>query len=101
MQINFIQKHIHLSEEQKNYIQEKLEHLKRFRRVEDESTLIRVDVENFDNKASGQDIALTVNMVLPHHTVRAEVEANTVEEAIDLAHDKLKVQLEKYKEMHS
>ena len=97
MKINFTQKHIHLSDEQKAYIEGKLENLKKYRKVEDESTAIRVDVEYLESKSSDSNIFLTVNMVLPHTTVRAEVDGQKVEEAIDLAYEKLEKQLEKLK----
>lgn len=98
MKINYVQKHFHLSDDQKAYIEEKLEHLKKYRRVDDEATLVQVHIEFFDSKISDQDIAFAVNIILPHATVRAEVNCKTLEEGIDLAYDKLKSQLEKYKE---
>lgn len=101
MKLNYVQKHLQLSQEQRDYIEEKLSHLKKFRKVEDEATIIQVNVEFFDSKISDKKIELVVNMNLPHATVRAEINASTVEEGIDLAYDKLKIQLEKYKERHA
>jgi ribosomal subunit interface protein len=101
MKVNYVQKHLQLSEGQKEYIEEKLSHLKKYRRVEDESTLIQVNVEFFDSKVSDDKISFVVNMILPHATVRAEVSSKTVEEGADVAYDKLKIQLEKYKERHA
>jgi len=100
MQINYTQKHIRLSDDQKAYIEDKLDSLKKFRKVEDESTLIKVDVEFFDSKIAKENLSFTVNMIIPHATVRAEVDCVTIEEGIDLAIEKLRSQLEKYKDKH-
>ena len=98
MQVTIINKHLHLSEEQQQYIQEKIEHLKHLgERVDDESTQVRVDVESNSLKTSNKNISMQVTMFVPHAVVRAEVTATTVEEAIDLTVDKLKKQLERYK----
>lgn len=97
MRINYVQKHTSLTDRQREYIEEKLTHLKKYRRVEDESTIINVNVEFFDSKISNQNISFSVTMVLPHATVRTDVDCQTVEEGIDLAFEKLKAQLDKYK----
>lgn len=98
MQLTIIQKHINLSEGQKDYIQEKIEHLKHLgQRVDDESTQVRVDVEHSNVKTTNKNISLQVTMFVPHAVVRAEVLGISPEEAIDLAVEKLKKQIERYK----
>lgn len=98
MQVSIINKHLHLSDDQKAYIEEKIGHLKHYgERVDDESTQVRVDVESNSIKTSNKNISLQVTMFVPHAVVRAEVLGITVEEAIDLAIEKLKKQLERYK----
>ena len=98
MQVSIVQKHINLSEEQKAYIQEKIEHLKHLsQRLDDESVQVRIDIEHNHVKTSNKDILLQVTMFVPHAVVRAEVTAVTPEEAVDLAVDKLKKQIERYK----
>lgn len=98
MQVTIIQKHINLSEGQKDYIQEKIDNLKHLgQRIDDESTQIRVDVEQNYVKATNKNISLQVTMFVPHAVVRAEVLGISPEEAIDLAVDKLKKQIERYK----
>ena len=98
MQVSIIQKHINLTDAQKDYIQEKIEHLKHLsQRVDDESTQVRVDVEHNNLKTTNKNISLQVTMIVPHAVVRAEVIAMTPEEAVDLAVDKLKKQIERYK----
>jgi len=98
MQVSIIQKHLNLSESQKDYIQEKIENLKHLsQRLDDESTQVRVDVEHNSMKTTNKNILIQVTMFVPHAVVRAEVMATTPEEGIDLAVEKLKKQIERYK----
>lgn len=98
MQVSIVQKHINLSEDQKNYVQDKIENLKHLsQRVDDESTQVRVDVELNSMKTTNKNTSLQVTMFVPHAVVRAEVMAVSPEEGIDLAVEKLKKQIERYK----
>lgn len=98
MQISIVHRHINLSDEQREYIEEKIIHLRHLgQRVDDESTQVHVDIESNNIKTSNKNISLQVTMLVPHAVVRAEVLGVTVEEAIDLAVEKLKKQLERYK----
>lgn len=98
MNITIHHKHIELSEHQQDYIMEKITHLKKFgERIDDESTQVRVDVTTNADKTTNKNISMQVTMFVPHAVIRAEVMGVTVEEAIDLAEEKLKKQLERYK----
>ncbi len=98
MQVTIINKHLHLNDEQRQYIEEKIGHLKHYgERIDDESTQVRVDVEMNNVKTTNKNISLQVTMFVPHAVLRAEMLGVTVEEAIDLAVEKLKKQLERYK----
>lgn len=98
MQITIFDKHLRLNDQQKGYIQEKIEHLKHLgERIDDESTQVRVDVEHHDLKTSEKNISLQVTMFVPHAVLRAEVLSKTVEEGIDLAVEKLRSQIDRYK----
>lgn len=98
MQVQIFDRHISLSDNQLDYIREKVFHLKSFgERVDDESTQVRVDVESNKIKTSNKNITVQVTMFVPHAVVRAEVYSTTVEEGIDLAVEKLKKQLDRYK----
>lgn len=98
MQISIIHKHINVSDDQKQYVEDKINHLKHLgQRVDDESTSVRVDIESNNVKTSNKNVSLQVTMFVPHAVVRAEVFGVTVEEAIDLAAEKLRKQLERYK----
>ncbi len=98
MQITIVHRHINLSDAQREYIEEKITHLKHLgQRVDDESTTVHVDIESNNIKTSNKNISLQVTMFVPHAVVRAEILGVTVEEATDLVVEKLKKQLERYK----
>ena len=98
MQVTFYDKHMRLSESQREYVQEKIEHLKHFSdRVDDESTQVKVEVEAHPSKISNKDLVIQVTMFVPNGVIRAEVPATTVEEGIDIAVSKLKKQIARYK----
>jgi putative sigma-54 modulation protein len=59
--------------------------------------MVRVDVEYTKSKSDGQDIATQITMYVPNAVIRAEVKGSTVEETADLAVEKLKKQIERYK----
>ena len=99
MQIQIFDRNISLSDRQLEYIREKVFHLKNFgERVADESTEARIDVESNKIKTSNKNVTVQVTLFVPSAVVRAEVYATTVEEGIDLCIDKLKKQLERYKD---
>ena len=98
MQVTIFDRNLNLSEFQKDYINEKVENLKTYgERIDDESTQVRVDAESNSIKTSNKNITVQVTMFVPHAVIRAEVFATTVEEGIDLAVEKLKKQIERYK----
>lgn len=98
MQIQIFDRNIRLSDKQLEYIREKLFHMKNYsEKVADESTQVRVDVENNKMKTSNKNITVQVTMFVPNAVIRAEIYATTVEEGIDLAVEKLKKQIDRYK----
>ncbi len=98
MKIQLVQHHIELTEKQKDYINAKVENIQKYeRRVADEASQIRVDIERHKVKSSSEDIELQITLRIPHSVIRAEVRGATVEEATDKAMDKIKKQIERYK----
>lgn len=97
MQINFHQKGLRLSDSQEDYITAKIESLQKFKVMEDPSVSVRVDVEYQEHVSSENKIQIAVTAVVPQDTLRAQTDALTVEEGIDLLEGKLRAQLEKYK----
>ncbi|MBN1494541.1 ribosome-associated translation inhibitor RaiA [Candidatus Peregrinibacteria bacterium] len=98
MQIQLVSNSITLGDNQKDYINEKIENLSKYeQRVADEATLVRVDVEKRKVRSGDQKITTQITMYVPHAVIRAEVHGINVEETVDLAVDKLKKQIERYK----
>lgn len=98
MQIQIFSSTVSLGDSQKEYISEKITNLKKYEeRISDEATMIRVDVEYTKSKSDGQLIATQITMYLPNAVIRAEVRGTTVEETVDLAVEKLRKQIERYK----
>jgi len=98
MNLNFSVRNLTLSPRQQEYVIEKIERLKKYGdRLADESTQAKVDIERDLKHNRGPVILFTANIFVPGTTLRAEVRGATVEEACDLAYDKLKAQAETYK----
>ncbi len=98
MQIQIFSQSVSLGDNQKEYINEKVNNLGKYeQRVADEATMVSVDVEYTKSKSDGQAIATQITMYVPSAVIRAEVKGSTVEETTDLAVEKLKKQIERYK----
>ncbi|HRY90856.1 MAG TPA: ribosome-associated translation inhibitor RaiA, partial [Candidatus Gracilibacteria bacterium] len=98
MQVTVFDRNMSLNDFQKDYINEKIDNLKTYgERIDDESTQVRIDVEMNSIKTSNKNVTVQVTMFVPHAVIRAEVYATTVEEGVDLAVEKLKKQIERYK----
>jgi putative sigma-54 modulation protein len=98
MQVQIFNRHINIADDQLEYIREKIFNLKSYGEgIDDESTEVRVDIESNKNKTSNKNTTVQVTMIVPRAVIRAEVYCVTVEEGIDLAVEKLKKQIERYK----
>lgn len=98
MQFTIHEKGLKLSDSQREYILDKVNHLKNYgERVNDESTQVRIDVETNKMKTTNKNYTVQITLFVPHAVIRAEVFATTVEEGTDLAVEKLKKQIERYK----
>lgn len=71
------------------------------KRVKDEGSLIRVDVEKRATKKERDQLKITVTVELPNKVMRAESRRPDVIEGIDRCIEKIQPQLVKYKEMHT
>lgn len=99
MQIQILENKFKLTDDQRDYTKKKIGSLKKYAdRISDEATLIKVEFTAKHMKSSGDLIVCQVTMSVPRATIRAEIEASKVEEAVDLVEDKLRKQIEKYKE---
>jgi len=98
MQIQIISQSVSLGDNQKEYIETKIDNLKKYEeRVSDEATRVRVDVEMTKVRSGDQKIKTQVTMYLPNSVIRSEVNGMTVEETVDLSVEKLRKQIERYK----
>ena len=98
MKIQLSSQSITLGDNQKDYIEHKIDNLKKYdERVADEATVVRVDVKKTKVKSGDERISTQITMYVPHAVIRAEVKGSTVEETADLAIEKLKKQIERYK----
>lgn len=68
--------------------------------MEDQSVIIKVDVEYQDHLSTDQKIFMAVTVDVPKQILRAETNCISIEEGIDLIEPKLASQLEKYKTVH-
>lgn len=103
MKIQLSVEHMELTEKQKDYMEGKLQGLKKYSDIlkfKEESVLIKVVLEKRTVHSGGQTYVTKVTMSVPHAVIRAEVGGGTVEEVTDLVIDKLKRQIERYKEKH-
>jgi len=99
MQIQIFSNSITLSDKQKDYINEKIENLTKYaERLADEATIIRTDVEKRKMRSGDQKITTQITMYVPHAVIRAEEHGQNVEETVDLTVEKLKKQIERYKD---
>lgn len=98
MRIQLLSQSITLGDNQKEYIEEKISNLSKYEeRVADEATIVRVDVEKTKVKSGDEKISTQITMHVPNAVIRAEVKGSTVEETADLAVEKLRKQIERYK----
>jgi len=98
MQVQIFNRNIRIDDDQLEYIREKIFNLKSYGEgIDDESTEVRVDIESNKSKTSNKNVTVQVTMIVPKAVIRAEVYSTTCEEGIDLAVEKLKKQIERYK----
>lgn len=98
LHIEFYCNKLSLAKKQEDYVRSKLDNLKKYAgRVADESTQCRVEFRENKLKSEGNRIYCEVTLYVPQAVIRAEVTGSKVEEAFDLALDKLRRQIERYK----
>ncbi|MBI4836193.1 MAG: ribosome-associated translation inhibitor RaiA [Candidatus Abawacabacteria bacterium] len=91
-------KGITLQDKSHDYIEKKLTALKRYYQQNDvDSYQTNVSIEQNTAK-DGAEVYVEVRIAVGKKVFIAEEKASTVEEGIDLIHDKLKTQLQRYKE---
>lgn len=98
MQFQLFSEGIELSDDQKEYVRKKMMHLEKFaEELVDESSMVRVDVRSNMIKTSDKHISFQVTLFVHPVVIRAEDRGSTLEEAVDIAEEKLRKQIERYK----
>ena len=69
------------------------------RKVQDESSSIRVDTEKRSTQKEKDSIKMNITVELPKKTLRAESRKSSVLDAVDRCMEKLEPQVKKYKDM--
>lgn len=102
MQFQFYASNFKITDEQKNYAEEKVRNVtKNASRAEDDSTVVKIDFKRTKMPSDEQRFGCEITLFVPGAVVRAECTAATVEAAIDMAEEKLRRQIERYKgKMH-
>jgi ribosomal subunit interface protein len=98
MIFNIRTKDITLSSEQHEYVQKKLLSLEKYcKATEGDNCVMDGSIEKNTGK-DGNTIFMEIRISLGKKTFMASEKCSTIEEGIDLIHDKLKTQLQRYKE---
>lgn len=99
MQIILRTPNIHLEDQERAYLERKVLHLESLAdRVSDESSRIHIDVRQTDVKTTDRKLHIQGTLHVPHEMIHAEARGMTFEEATDIFVEKLRKQIERYKE---
>ena len=102
MKILIHTKKLTLTEEEQAYIEKKMEKISDLsKRIKDESSEIKVEIDRDDTKATEDSLSCAITIIIPKETLRAESHGTFVKEVVDIAKKKLIPQIEKYKEKFS
>jgi len=99
MEIKIHTQGLDLSEAQNEVIEKKITHLAELGgRLKDEATEVRVEFAYQEVKAKEDAYLCQVTFYPPHATIRAEARGEKVEDALDEVIDKIRPQIERYKD---
>lgn len=98
MQIKIISQNLNLSDEQERLIRGKVEKLSTYAaRISDESTEIKVDVSYKQSKSPEDAYSCKLTFFVPGDTLRAEGRSDSLRNVLDEIIEKIKGQIERYK----
>ena len=102
MNIQHFEKNFHYNDQELLLVAKKIGKMATIcKRVKDEASVIRVDVEKRETKKERDQLKITVTVELPGKVMRAESRRPDVVEGVDRCIEKIQPQLVKYKEMHT
>lgn len=97
MQIDITAHDILVNSDHKDYAIEKISALGHLgERMDDPSVKVKVEIKKTTTHSEGKHIECNITISAPKSLFRAEVHANQVNEAIDLAVEKLKMQITRH-----
>ena len=98
MKINIHAKGFHIKEDETQYVNQKMEKITNLaKRLKDESSEIKVEIDKNDTKKKEETITCIITLFIPHSTIRGVAKGMLVKETVDLAKQKLIPQIEEYK----
>lgn len=103
MKIQLSTEQMELAPKEQEYLEGKLQGLQKYSDVlkfKEEAVLIRATLEKRSVHSGGQTYVARVTMSVPHAVIRGEAGGQSVQEVTDLVVEKLKRQIERYKEKH-
>lgn len=99
MQVKIISQNLNLSSEQEALITEKVEKLSTYAaRISDESSEIKVDISYQQSKNPEDSYLCKLTLFIPGDTLRSESENESLRSVLDEAIEKIKGQVERYKD---
>ena len=102
MHIDHLERHFRYTADEQLHVARKLGKMATYcKRLKDESSSIRIEVEGRKTQKKRDTLKVSVTVELPQKVLRAESRRFDVTEAVDRAVEKLQPQLEKYKELHT
>lgn len=102
MNVQHFEKGLHYSDRDLLILAKKIGKLATWcRRIKDEASIIRVEAERRPTKKDRDQVKVTVTVDLPRKQLRAESRRRNPLDAIDRCIEKLKPQVDRYKELHT
>ena len=99
MEIKIQTHHVELGTERETYFYQKFEKLTQFAsRISDESSEIRAEMEHEEARKPEDQYVCRLTLFVPHDTMRAESRSDSLENAVDDVIEKIKGQIEQYKD---
>lgn len=98
MNIQITTRSLDLTPDQRAYIEDKLNNIVHLgKELEDPANLARVEVDYREVENAEKRVTIEVTLNVPHSIIRVTQDSSTVEEGMDLAAEKMRRQIERYR----
>lgn len=99
MELKILTHQVELGDRREDYLRQKFEKLTQFaHRISDESSEMRVDLEHEESRKDDEKYICRLTLFVPQDTLRAEARSGSLENACDEVIEKIKGQIEHYKD---